>query len=299
MKILVTLFLIALATIFHAHAALHITEFMAINGGTLRDEDGDTSDWIELFNSGPESVNLDGYFLTDDESARTKWRLPATSIESGAFLLVFASEKDRAVVGAELHTNFKIADGDYLGLIAPDGTTVIAEFGSAADPLPAQFEDVSYGLMQKGNRTQSVLIGPGPSGKAHVPADGSLGETWQEIDFDDSAWTSVRAGIGYDESPTYDSHFGTGGDLGNTLNNVNTSVYLRVPFAVSDRSTISELVLRMKYDDGFAAFLNGVRVTDANAPGALSWDTDASAQHSDGEAVVLQDFDISNHVNLL
>jgi hypothetical protein len=299
MKILVTLFLIALATIFNAHAALHITEFMAINGGTLRDEDGDTSDWIELFNSGPESVNLDGYFLTDDESARTKWRLPAASIESGAFLLVFASEKDRAVVGAELHTNFKIADGDYLGLIAPDGTTVIAEFGSAAAPLPSQFEDVSYGLMQNGNRTPTVLIGPGPSGKAHVPADGSLGETWQEIDFDDSAWTSVRAGIGYDESTTYDSHFGTGGDLGNTLNNVNTSVYLRIPFAVSDRSTISELVLKMKYDDGFAAFLNGVRVTDANAPGALSWDTDASAQHSDGEAVVLQDFDISNHVNLL
>ncbi len=299
MKTIVTLFLVALSTIFHAHAALHITEFMAINGGSLRDEDGDASDWIELFNSGPESVDLEGYFLTDDEAALTKWSLPATQLESGAFILLFASEKDRSAAGSELHTNFKISDGDYLGLVAPDGTTVIAEFGSEADPLPPQFEDVSYGLMQNGNRTPAVLIDSNPSGTAHVPVDGTLGETWQEIGFDDSAWTNVTAGIGYDESPTYDSHFGAGGDLDNTLNNVNTSVYLRVPFPVSDRSTISELVLKMKYDDGFAAFLNGVRVTDANAPGALDWNTDASAQHSDGEAVVLQDFDISNHVNLL
>ena len=145
-----------------AHADLHITEFMAINGGSLQDEDGDDSDWIELFNSGPGSIDLDGYFLTDDEGALTKWSFPAVQMESGAFLLVFASEKDRRVAGSELHTNFKLADGDYLALVDPDGATVIAEFGPAEDPLPSQFEDVSYGLMQNGNRTPSILIDAKP-----------------------------------------------------------------------------------------------------------------------------------------
>ncbi|MFT5109717.1 MAG: hypothetical protein ACI9UA_005367, partial [Pseudoalteromonas tetraodonis] len=179
------------------------------------------------------------------------------------------------------------------------GTTVIAEFGPATNPLPPQFEDVSYGLTQNGNRTPSVLIDANPSGKAHVPADAALGETWQAIVFDDAAWTSVTAGVGYDEAPTYDLHFGAGGDLDNALNNVNTTVYARFPFSVSESGSISELTLKMKYDDGFAAFLNGVRVADANAPGALSWDTEGSAQHSDGEAQELVDFDISLHAHLL
>ncbi|MFT5110210.1 MAG: hypothetical protein ACI9UA_005863, partial [Pseudoalteromonas tetraodonis] len=162
MKTLVSTWLVALAMIVPTHAELHITEFMAINGGSLQDEDGDASDWIELFNSGPDSVDLDGYSLTDDETALTKWSLPALQFDSGSYLLVFASEKNRSVAGSELHTNFKLADGDYLALVDPDGTTVIAEFGPATNPLPPQFEDVSYGLTQNGNRTPSVLIDANP-----------------------------------------------------------------------------------------------------------------------------------------
>lgn len=299
MKTLVSAWIIVLAMMVPTHADLHITEFMVINGGSLQDEDGDASDWIELFNSGPDSIDLAGYYLTDDEATLTKWSLPAVQFDSGSFLLIFASEKNRSVAGSELHTNFKLADGDYLALVDPDGTTVIAEFGSAGEPLPPQFEDVSYGLMQNGNRTPAVLIEADPSGSAHVPADATLGETWQEIVFDDAAWTSVTAGIGYDEATTYNSHFGAGGDLDNTLNNVNTTLYLRFPFTVSESGSITELTLKMKYDDGFAAFINGVRVAAANAPGALSWNTDASGQHSDGEAVGLVDFDISVHAHLL
>ena len=299
MKTLASACLIALAMIVPTHADLHITEFMELNGGSLKDEDGDGSDWIELFNSGPDSVDLEGYFLTDDEAALPKWSLPALQLDRGSFLLVFASEKNRSVVGSELHTNFKLADGDYLALVDPDGTTVIAEFGSAADPLPPQFEDVSYGLMQNGNRTPSILIDVTPSGTAHVPADATLGETWQALAFDDTEWTPVISAVGYDEATTYDSYFGAGGDLDNTINNVNTTLYLRFPFSVSESGSISELTLKMKYDDGFAAFLNGVRVADANAPGVLSWNSDASAQHSDGEAQGLVDFDISVHAHLL
>jgi len=299
MKTLVSAWLIALAMISPTHADLHITEFMTINGGSWQDEDGDASDWIELFNSGPDSINLEGHFLTDDEGALPKWSFPAVQLESGSFLLVFASEKNRRVAGSELHTNFKLADGDYLALVDPDGTSVIAAFGSAADPLPSQFEDVSYGRMQNGNRTPAILLDANPSGTAHVPGDATLGETWQAIAFNDAAWTPVTAGIGYDEATTYDAHFGLGGDLDNTLNNANTTVYARFPFSVSETGSISELTLKMKYDDGFAAFLNGVRVADANAPGVLSWNTESSGQHSDGEAQELVDFEISVHAHLL
>jgi hypothetical protein len=147
MKTTFGLFLIIISMITTSLAELYITEFMAINGSTLKDEDGDTSDWIEIFNSGSEKINLGGYTLTNDATSLKKWTMPPIELDGGSFLLVFASEKNRRVSGSELHTNFKIASEDYLALVAPDGSTVITEFGSAADPLPPQIEDTSYGLM--------------------------------------------------------------------------------------------------------------------------------------------------------
>ncbi len=44
------------------HADVLISEFMALNNTTLRDQDGQYSDWIELYNSGPDTVNLNGWF---------------------------------------------------------------------------------------------------------------------------------------------------------------------------------------------------------------------------------------------
>src|SRR5262245_54956071 len=68
-----------------------ITEFAASNANGLRDENGDTSDWIELFNGGTTNVNLNGWFLTDSPDNLTKWRLPATNLGPNLFLIVFAS----------------------------------------------------------------------------------------------------------------------------------------------------------------------------------------------------------------
>ena len=68
----------------NAHGTLHITEFMADNKNTLQDGDGDASDWIEIFNSGPQPVNMEGYFLTDEIDALTKWSFP--SVEMVLFL---------------------------------------------------------------------------------------------------------------------------------------------------------------------------------------------------------------------
>jgi len=51
-----------------------ISEFMALKNTTLTDQDGQYSDWIELYNSGPDTVNLNGWYLTDNATNLTKWR---------------------------------------------------------------------------------------------------------------------------------------------------------------------------------------------------------------------------------
>jgi hypothetical protein len=121
---------------------LIISEFMADNGGVIRDEDGDESDWIEIFNSSGQSVSLLGWSLTDDPSNLTKWRFPNRTLGAGIRLVVFASEKNRSVPTGRLHTNFKLSSGgEFLALVNPSG-----EVESGFAPVyPPQRKNVSYG----------------------------------------------------------------------------------------------------------------------------------------------------------
>jgi len=132
-----------LATQAMAQSTVVISEFLASNSQGLPDEDGGFPDWIEIQNSGTAPVNLLGWSLTDDPANTTKWRFPATNLNGGAFLVVFASGKDRAVAGARLHTGFSLsADGEYLGLFAPEGQVAVSEF---APSYPPQKPNVSFG----------------------------------------------------------------------------------------------------------------------------------------------------------
>src|SRR6478609_11918306 len=127
-------------------ATVIISEFVASNSSGLQDEDGDHSDWIELFNTSASTVNLNGWYLTDNISNLTKWRLPATNLPPNGFLTVFASSKNRATLGLPLHANFSLsAGGEYLALVQPDGVTIATQF---APQFPEQLTDVSYGLGQ-------------------------------------------------------------------------------------------------------------------------------------------------------
>ena len=74
-------------------ARLLITEFLASNDEGLEDENGDTSDWIEIHNAGDVPANLDGWHLTDDADRLAKWTFPAVTVAADDYLVVFASER--------------------------------------------------------------------------------------------------------------------------------------------------------------------------------------------------------------
>src|SRR5688572_9922694 len=105
-----------------------LSEFLASNETGLLDSDGDASDWIEVWNPGPTSVDLGGWHLTDDADDLARWTFPPVTLAPGQHLVVFASDKDRAAAGSELHTSFKLSkEGDYLALVRPDGVSVAHE----------------------------------------------------------------------------------------------------------------------------------------------------------------------------
>ena len=126
-----------------------ISEFLASNRDGLADGDGNTPDWIELYNDSAELVALEGWSLTDDEDNLTKWSFPpGTLLEAGGYLIVFASsrpENDYVDSQGFIHTNFALdKDGEYLALVDDSGG-VVHEF---APTFPAQAADTSYGMWQ-------------------------------------------------------------------------------------------------------------------------------------------------------
>src|SRR5262245_35580744 len=68
---------------------LRITEIVASNDESLLDYDGDSSDWLEIFNPGVEAVDLGGMKLTDNASNLSKWTFPAgVAIPAGGYRIV-------------------------------------------------------------------------------------------------------------------------------------------------------------------------------------------------------------------
>ena len=75
---------------------IQLNEVVSSNGDNLYDEDGDTPDWIEIYNPTSEPVNLLGFGLSDDTEDFHKWVFPNININPNDFLVVFASEKNRS-----------------------------------------------------------------------------------------------------------------------------------------------------------------------------------------------------------
>lgn len=95
-----------------------INEVVSSNHGSYYDEDGETPDWIELYNTTGATLDLSGYGLSDDEADLFKWTFETGSIEPDNYLLVFASDKDRQ--STTLIWDMLIQEGDSWKYILGD-----------------------------------------------------------------------------------------------------------------------------------------------------------------------------------
>lgn len=131
-----------------------------------------------------------------------------------------------------------------------------------------------------------------------VPTNNSLGTSWTSPGFDDGGWDLGTSGLGYENSPAdYQDLITTSVRPSDVSANANT-IMTRTEFQ-ADPAAIEELVLQVRYDDGFVAYLNGTEVARSNVNGTLNWDTAGGSSNPDGSAVNFADFDISQFQNLL
>ena len=88
-------------------------------------------------------------------------------------------------------------------------------------------------------------------------------------------------------------------DVQSSVKGVNSSVYFRYSFTATQVAGIDRLKLRLRYDDGFVAYLNGVEVAAANAPESTSWSSAALARHPDSLSLRFEEFDLNSSRDLL
>ena len=134
-------------------SGLVINEIMASNTISVADQDGEYDDWVELYNGNSFSLNLNGYYLSDNENDLTKWSFSNVSIPANDYLIVWCDTAGNTQSG--LHTTYRLSsDQEEVYLTSPTGVIVDAVHYVN---MP---EDVGYarvpngtGIMQYQNHT--------------------------------------------------------------------------------------------------------------------------------------------------
>ena len=101
-------------------AQIVINELSASNTSVLYDEDGDTPDWIELYNTSSDPVLLSDFYISDKIDDLSSFQLPELILQPGGYSLLFASSKNRQ--GEELYWETIVRGGDQTSYIVPNST---------------------------------------------------------------------------------------------------------------------------------------------------------------------------------
>ena len=130
---------------------------MSSNGATIADEDGEFEDWIEIYNYGTTTVNLNGFGLSDQTDNAFKWTFPNIELAAKEYIIVWASDKNRISDKEKLHTNFKIKSGGEAVILTSASGTRLNE-----SPAVALATDASYGRIPNGTGNWTFLDTPTP-----------------------------------------------------------------------------------------------------------------------------------------
>jgi len=187
----------------------------------------------------------------------------------------------------------RVEPGTELTMAASSGAIHYTLDGT--DPImPIEVEELLRTPLVTGDSEKKVLIPTAANGGA------TLGSAWRNhVGFDDSAWLSGTGGVGYDAATTYDSLIGI--DIETLMRSNVTSTFVRIPFSLRGQTPeqLNFMTLRVRYDDGFVAYLNGVPIAAQNAPANIQWNSTATAGHDDSAAVQFSDLDVSEFVTAL
>ena len=213
-----------------------INEICSNNESTIKDIYDNFSPWVELYNNGPNQVDLSGYGLSNENYIPLKWTFPKdTIINSKQYLIVFLS--DRKFDEDELHTNFGInPKGDFLFLNDPNGELI------EKVEIPELKGDISYGRTSD-NIFQEMI--PTPLEKNKIPV---LVPTFSKESgfYDNEFLLTLSSSQGSEIYYTTDSS--------NPLNSTSVQKYT-APIKIYDRSSEPNIYAEIGDDENSPLFI--------------------------------------------
>ena len=241
-------------------------------GDTRQSTPGTRADWLEIQN------NILSEFIEPRSSFVLNW-LKSTGLYPNVEAPVFQINGSNQYGGL-------VATNSSLSMTNTAGTIYYSLDGT--DPrVPGT----------SGDSTTNTLVAENAAKRVLVPT-GSVNDNWKGGgNFDDSRWTSGTGGVGYEASSGYESYIGI--DLYYSMYQKWTSCYIRVPFTVENKDELNSMTLKIRYDDGFIAYLNGVEIARRNFSGTPTWNSSSDTTHSDSEAVNFEQIDISSQLSSL
>jgi len=129
---------------------LVINEILPGNDNSGTDEFGENDDWVEIYNASDEAINLEGFFLSDNDGNETKFVFPDFELAADDVVVVWCDDQPEQ---GDFHASFRLsAAGEEVGLYDPDTLTLdYVRYGSVPD-------DIAVGRFPNGRGPFSVLI---------------------------------------------------------------------------------------------------------------------------------------------
>ena len=159
---------LALATsIASAPAQVVINELMQSNIDCVMDDLNEFPDsWVELYNSGATSVNLNQYAISDKDNVEKAWKLPGITLKPGKHILVYCDKEENG-----LHTPFRLESGKGCAVyLFCNGEVIDKVEGLKKQPAP----NIAYGRETDASDTWGYMATP-------TPAAANCGETCKDI----------------------------------------------------------------------------------------------------------------------
>ena len=142
-----------------AYHSLVINEIMISNTGALVDSNGNTSDWLEIYNGSSKDIDLTNYGLSDVESGNIKWKFPKVTIKSNEYLLIYLTGKNKGNTFGDLNVNFSLnkKGGEIITLKNAKGKVIDSVKTLELDKNASMIRD------KNGNWEKTLEITPGYS----------------------------------------------------------------------------------------------------------------------------------------
>jgi hypothetical protein len=266
---LILLLIVNMTVSLRAAPSVQINEIMASNTRAFPDitDFEDYPDWLELKNTTGSTISLDGYFLSDNPADPFKWQIPdGASIPANGFIIIIADGHDAAAgdtfprdywpwhsfVAEKYHANFSLsAAGESLSLSKATGIASVS-LVNASTPAPVPPASVAIWKYKDNG------------------AD--LSTQWRASNFDDSAWASGPAKLGYGDPAATTVSYGP--NSGSKY----ITTYFRHHFTIADPAAYQSLSMKLLVDDGCVVYLNGTEIARRNMPeGDVNYRTLAAA----------------------